>query len=142
MGDLISSVLGDAELIWVDSESSINDCARLMVEKRIGAVVVKDASEKVLGLISERDVTRKCVGQQLDANQHKAKDIVFTDVTVLDKQEPIEKAMEAVINTRRRHVLVEDNGEVVSIVSIGDLMKHLLKEKSQMIEHLENYIRS
>ena len=142
MGDAISTIMHQGALVSVSDDETISHCVSIMRDKRIGALVVKNNQGDVIGTISERDITRKVVAEARDAKTTKAADIVYTDVTILDKSEPIEKAMEAIINTKRRHVLIEDEGQVVSIISIGDLMKQVLMEKNQMIEHLENYIRS
>jgi CBS domain-containing protein len=143
MAHLISSILVKRELIFVHPDLDIQECVKIMNQNRIGAVVVKDEEQDlILGIISERDITRKLVAQNLDPLTTKASDIVYSQVSILSCHEPIEEAMKTINNTRRRHVLIEDEGRVISILSIGDLMKHVLNEKEQVIEHLENYIYS
>jgi len=141
MSELISSLLANKELVMVQSNVSVYEVANLMASNRIGAIIVKD-EDSLLGLISERDITRKVVSQGVDLHATKAYDILFSDVTILSPHETLEKAMQVITNTRRRHVLIEDKGEIISILSIGDLMKHLLDEKSNTIEHLQQYIYS
>jgi CBS domain-containing protein len=143
MAHLISSILDKREIVFVHPDASVQDCVKLMADNGIGAVVVKDEEQqRILGIISERDITRKVVRMGLDPLHTSAQDIVHSEVTILDCHQPIEKAMAAITHTRRRHVLVKDGSDVISIVSIGDLMKHVLEEKSIIIEHLENYIYS
>ena len=143
MAHLISSILDKREIVFVHPDASIRDVVRIMVDNQIGAVVVKDEEQaRILGIISERDIIRKVVKMGLDPIHTRAQDVVYSNVTILESHQPIESAMAAITHTRRRHVLIQDDNEVVSILSIGDLMKHVLEEKSIIIEHLENYIYS
>lgn len=141
MASLISSLLTNRELIYTQSNVSVRQIVELMASNKIGAVIVQD-EDALVGIISERDIVRKVVNQGLNPDATTAADIVYSDVTILDKNEPVSKAMQVVTDTRRRHVLVSSNGEVVDIVSIGDLMLNVLSEQSNTIEQLENYIYS
>lgn len=141
MAHLIAGIIEDRELIHIQSTVVVRQAVELMASKYIGALVIKD-EDTVLGIVSERDIARQVVAKGLDADIITVADIVHADATVLDKNEVIETAMRAISNTKRRHILVSDNGEVINIVSIGDLMLHVLEEKTETIKHLENYIYS
>ena len=143
MAHLISSILKDKEFISVNSITSVKECAELMAMHKIGSLPVKDShTDQIIGIISERDMTRNLVAKGLNADTLNAVDIAYTDFNLLDSHESIEKAMTTITETKRRHLLITEGGKVVSILSIGDLMKHVLEEKLIVIEQLENYINS
>ncbi|HAU2083525.1 TPA: CBS domain-containing protein, partial [Legionella pneumophila] len=72
----------------------------------------------------------------------KVSDVVYTNVTILSPHDSVEKAMQVITETKRRHVLIQEEGELLAIFSIGDLLYHVLEDKLRVIEHLENYIHS
>lgn len=141
MAELISSILPHPRrpIAFVEPQVSVCDCVNLMTEKDIGALVVRD-NDALLGIVSERDIVRSCLNKNLSPDQVTAADIVYKEVTVLAVNDTVEKAMEVITQTKRRHVLVKDKDELVAIISIGDVLFHLLEGKSRVIEHLENYI--
>ncbi|VEG89644.1 CBS domain-containing protein [Legionella spiritensis] len=143
MAHLIYSVLSNPrrEVVSVDSQTSVSKCVAIMTEKDIGALVVRDG-DKIIGIVSEREVLRSCLFKKLPVTKTKAEDIAYKDVSVLSINDPIEKAMEIITKTKRRHVLVMDKGQLVAVLSIGDVLYHLLEDKKRVIEHLENYIRT
>jgi len=141
MAYLIYSILPNPRrpIVYIDPDTSVTDCVKKMNDDNIGALVVPNETD-LPGMLTERDLVRSCLLKGLDPNTATAKDIAFQDVSVLNINETVEKAMETITNTRRRHVLISDNGELVAIVSIGDVLLHLLEDKAQVIKHLENYI--
>ncbi|HAU2046321.1 TPA: CBS domain-containing protein, partial [Legionella pneumophila] len=72
----------------------------------------------------------------------KVSDVVYNNVTILSPHDSVEKAMQVITETKRRHVLIQEEGELLAILSIGDLLYHVLEDKLRVIEHLENYIHS
>ena len=129
----------DHHFITVAHDQAVDSCIQLMNDKDIGALVVTKAGA-VLGLISERDIVRRLYGHSLDPRQTLAEDIVYRDVSILKASDSIEQVMAVISKTKRRHVLIQQNGEVNQIISIGDVMKYLLDEKGFIIEQLEKYI--
>lgn len=143
MAQLIYSVLPNPRrsIVYITPRFSVFDCVKLMTDQDIGALVVHDGT-KLLGMVSERDIVRSCLKKGLDPHKAKASDIAYTDVSILNINDPVEKAMETITRTKRRHILVEDKNELIALLSIGDLLFHLLEDKTRVIEHLENYIHS
>jgi CBS domain-containing protein len=142
MAHLIYSVLHQPRrpIVYVNPEATVAQCVDKMNKEDIGALVVRD--EDIIGMVTERDVIRSCLHRRLDPQKATAADIVFTAVSVLNLFDPVEKAMEIITKTKRRHVLVAEHGELVAILSIGDLLFHLLEDKTRVIEQLENYIHT
>lgn len=141
MAYLIYSILPDPRrpVVYVDPDLSVADCVKKMCDDNIGALVVRNGAD-LIGMVSERDLVRSCLLQGLDPGKTTAGDIAFRDFSVLSINDTVEKAMETITHTRRRHVLVSDNGELVAILSIGDVLLHLLEDKTRVINHLEKYI--
>lgn len=145
MADLIHSVLPmpRREIAYIHPDESIKKCIDLMTTLDIGALVVVDKNKQLLGIVSERDIIRTCLHQCVNLETGKVADVVYKNVTILSPNDVVEKAMQVMTNTKRRHVLIRDeNGEFIAILSIGDLLYHILEDKSRIIEHLENYIHS
>ncbi|KGP63669.1 hypothetical protein EP47_03350 [Legionella norrlandica] len=144
MAHLIHSVLPipPRKIVFIHPEDSVRKCINLMVENDIGALVVADSDANLIGIVSERDILRSCFYKSIDLETAKALDVVYTKVTILSPHDAVEKAMQAITETKRRHVLIQENGELLAILSIGDLLYHLLEDKMRVIEHLENYIHT
>ncbi|MGC1181703.1 CBS domain-containing protein [Legionella sp.] len=145
MADLIHNVLPRPrrEIVYIHPEESIRKCIDLMNDLDIGALVVVDKHNKLIGMVSERDIVRSCLHQCVNMSTGKAADVVYKEVTILSPNDVVEKAMQAMTETKRRHILIRDeNNEFIAILSIGDLLFHLLEDKARMIEHLENYIQT
>lgn len=128
-------------IVFINPDVTVNECVKIMINKDIGALVVRD-DQNIVGLVSERDIIRSCLNQCLDPNTTTAKQVAYSNVSTLDLFDPIERAMEVITQTKRRHVLITEQGELVAILSIGDLLFHLLEDKTRVIEQLENYIHT
>lgn len=145
MADLIHSVLPmpRRNIVYIHSNDSVKKCINMMNDLDIGALVVVDNNNNLVGMVSERDIVRSCLHQCVDLDTAKVSDVLYKEVTILSPHDLIETAMEAMTATKRRHVLIRDeNNEFVAIISIGDLLYHLLDNKSRVIEQLENYIHT
>ncbi len=144
MAHLIHNVLPmpRRKIVYIRPDDSVKKCIDLMAENDIGALVVIDKNKQLIGLVSERDIVRACLHSSLDLETTKATDIAYTEVTILSSHDVVEKAMQAMTATKRRHILIRDTDEFIAIISIGDLLYHLLDDKSRVIEQLENYIHT
>jgi CBS domain-containing protein len=143
MAQLIHSVLPTPprKIVYIAPEDTVKHCIDLMVKHDIGALVVVDNKKQLIGLVSERDIVRACVYEEFDLETAKAKDIAYTAVTILSPHDAIEKAMQVITDTKRRHVLIREHDQFIAILSIGDLLYHLLEDEARTIAHLEHYIR-
>lgn len=145
MADLIHNALHMPKraIIFIHPEDSVKKCINLMTEMDIGALVVVDNNQQLIGIVSERDIVRSCLHKCVNLETAKVADVVHHEITILSPNDHIEKAMQAITATKRRHVLIRDeNNDLVAILSIGDLLYHLLEDKSRVIEQLENYIHT
>ncbi|MBA2655644.1 MAG: CBS domain-containing protein [Tatlockia sp.] len=128
-------------LVCVPSVVSLSQCIDMMIKQDIGALVVRDG-ETTLGILSERDIVRSCLHPDFDIYKSTAGDVAYTDFSILNIDDPLEEAMEVITTTKRRHILVAEKGELVAILSIGDILFYVLEDKTRVIEQLENYIHT
>lgn len=124
-------------IVFTEPGSTVIECVNIMANHNIGAVVLRDN----YNIVSERDIIRSCVQRGLNPNTTTAAEIAYAAVNILNLYDTVEKAMEVITKTKRRHILIEEGGEIVSVLSIGDLLFHILDDKTRVIEHLEKYIR-
>lgn len=145
MADLIHNVLPEPrrKVLSIHPEDTIRNCIDLMIKNDVGALIVLDKQDNLLGMVSERDIVRSCMHQCANLETGKVADVLFKEVTILNSNDVVEKAMQAMTETKRRHVLIRDgSGGIIAILSIGDLLYHLLEDRARTIEHLENYIHT
>ncbi|WP_392536776.1 CBS domain-containing protein [Legionella sp. 227] len=145
MADLIHNALPmpRRKIIYIHPEDSVKKSIDMMTEYDIGALVVVDNDNQLIGIVSERDIVRSCLHKCINLEKGKVSDVVNKDITILSTNDVVEKAMQAMTATKRRHVLVRDESdELIAILSIGDVLYHLLEDKARVIEQLENYIHT
>ncbi len=120
-------------------DQTIREAIALLVGKRIGALMVVDDTGKVLGLLSERDIIREAARNE-DLFGQPVSGIMTTDVIVARPGDDL-KAVEKTMTERRfRHLPIMDHGELVGIVSIGDVVKAALDEYEGEIETLQTRV--
>lgn len=126
--------------IWhISPSDSVLDAIKLMAEKKIGALLVME-NNKLNGVFSERDYARKVVLKGKSSGETSVKDIMTAEVIVTNPKETVEKCMEMMTEKRIRHLPVVEDGKVVGVLSIGDLVKAIIAEQQYKIDQLESYI--
>ena len=112
---------------------------RLMADHYIGALLVMRGDELV-GIVSERDYARKIILQNRASSETPVRDIMSSPVVTVRPSDTTDTCMRICTERRVRHLPVVEGGKVVGVVSIGDLVKSVISEQSQEIEHLQRYI--
>lgn len=125
----------------VTSGSTIAAAADLLTSKKIGAVVVVD-DNKVVGILSERDVVRHLGTDWNALAKRPVSDIMTKNVISVSRFATISDVMERMTEKRIRHMPIVENGELVGIVSIGDVVKRKIEETEQEATALKEYIAS
>ena len=126
--------------VWsVTPETTVIDALKLMAEKNIGAVLVLD-EDRVAGVLSERDYARKVILQGRTSQDTTAREIMSERVVGVEPQQTVEECMALMTDKRIRHLPVVEGGEVIGVVSIGDIVKNIISEQEFLIEQLEHYI--
>jgi len=127
-------------LVWsVDLGSTVFDALSLMAEKEIGALVVLDEA-RVAGIISERDYARKVILHGRASPTTRVEEIMTSHVAYTHLDQSIEECMAIITDKRIRHLPVLQDGKLIGIISIGDLVKAIIADQKFMIEQLERYI--
>lgn len=126
--------------VWtINPDTLVFDALKAMADRNVGALVVLDGAE-VAGILSERDYARKVILHGKSSRELKAREIMSTNVYFVSPQENIEECMAVFTNKRVRHLPVLQDGELIGIISIGDVVKAVIAEQEYTIKHLENYI--
>jgi CBS domain-containing protein len=126
--------------VWsIGPDESVYDAMKLMAEKGVGALLVMEGA-KVVGVISERDYARKVILQGRASRTTRVREIMTVQVLYADPDQNIEECMALMTEKRVRHLPVMDKGQVVGVISIGDLVKSIITEQKFIIEQLERYI--
>lgn len=128
------------EVHSISPDAAVIDAIRLMAEKGIGALVVLEAGGRLAGMVSERDYARKIVLDGRSSKETPVRDIMSTDVVTVGPDEVAPACMQLVTERRVRHLPVVVDGEVVGLVSIGDLVKAVIEEQQYELEQLQRYI--
>lgn len=112
---------------------------RLMADHYIGALLVMRGDELV-GIVSERDYARKIILQNRASADTPVREIMSSPVVTVQPGDSTDTCMRICTERRVRHLPVVEGGKVVGVLSIGDLVKSVISEQSQQIEHLQRYI--
>ena len=135
--DILESAGGE---IWsVRSEQSVLDAIRLMAEKGIGAVLVIDEG-RLSGIFSERDYARKVILEDRASHNTPVSDIMTRDPVTTTRAASVAECLSLMTDKRFRHLPVVEDGRVLGIISIGDLVKMVIAEQQYTIDQLEHYI--
>ena len=132
-----------AKQLWtISPESSVLDALKLMAEKEIGALMVVDKKDKVVGIITERDYARKIILMGKTSMKTSVKEIMTPSnkMYTVKPDTPVEDCMVLMTGKHIRHVPVFDGGKFVGLISIGDVVKSTISQKDILIDHLSDYI--
>src|SRR5437763_12979032 len=127
------------ETFTISPDATVYDAVALMAEKNIGALLVTQ-NERPVGMISERDYTRKVMLRGKRCRETLVSEIMSSELTVVSPREPVENCLRMMTDKRIRHLPVVEGDTLRGIVSIGDLVKWVIASQSATIAHLENYI--
>lgn len=130
-----------AEVIAIGPDAPVIDAIRVMAERRIGSLLVMEGP-KMVGIVSERDYARKVVLQGRSSKDTPVRDIMTSEVQTVAPGDSTDLCMELVTNSRIRHLPVMEDGAVIGVLSIGDLVKAVIEMQKQDIDHLKQYIAS
>ncbi|CUW38851.1 Protein of unknown function(Aldolase-type TIM barrel,16-130) [Magnetospirillum sp. XM-1] len=129
-----------AGIISVTPDASVGDAARLLAQHKIGAVLVMNG-DRVAGILSERDIVRGLADAVDVCITAKVRDLMTAEVFVCHEDDTVERLMEIMTAKRIRHLPVVDaNGDVAGMVTIGDVVKSRLDETKMEAESLRDYV--
>ena len=120
--------------------SSVADAARLLAERRFGAVVVSDNGERALGILSERDIVRELGRRGPECLSDRVEELMTRNIIVCSHEDDAQDVLEQMTNGRFRHMPVVRDGRMVGIISIGDVVAARLSELKMERDALEGMI--
>jgi len=127
------------EIHSVSPDATVYDAIALMAEKNIGALLVIDGGQ-LAGILSERDYTRKVMLRGKRSRETQVREIMSTQLTTVDPKETVDDCLRSMTEKRVRHLPVVSNGEIRGVISIGDLVKHVISVQGAALDQLERYI--
>jgi CBS domain-containing protein len=127
-------------VISISPSATLHEAAALLLEFRIGALIVLDQHDSIVGILSERDIVTTIAIQGADALSTSVRQAMSTDVVICSQEETLEQLMTLMTEHRIRHLPVVDAGALVGVISIGDVVKHRISEVTEESKALSDYI--
>ncbi len=131
---------GEQPVASVPPTERIAEVAKLLTRRRIGAVLVMDAAEQLLGIVSERDIVRCIATHGAEALDKTAAQLMTREVRTADPAMTVERAMAVMSDGRFRHLPVVANGRLLGVVSIGDIVTARMRDQDQQVDTLKAYV--
>ncbi|WP_298208370.1 CBS domain-containing protein [Acidovorax sp.] len=129
----------DATVHTIAPDALVFDALKLMADKGIGALIVKEGG-RIVGIFTERDYARKIALMGRTSSVTLVRDVMTTAVLFVRPDQTSEQCMQLMSNNRLRHLPVVEGEALVGMISIGDLVKDIISEQKFIIEQLEQYI--
>jgi CBS domain-containing protein len=129
------------EAIAVAPNCPVIDALKMMANENIGSLVVKE-NDKYLGIVTERDYSRKVVLKGKNSTETTVADIMSTDLPVVSPDDTVDHCMELMSDKNIRYMPVFDNDKMVGIISMSDVVKETILAQKETISHLQSYIHS
>jgi IMP dehydrogenase len=128
------------DVAGIAPDKSVFDAMQMMASRNIGALLVLEAGDKLVGIVSERDYARKMYMVEKSAKDVPVTDIMTRQVAYVRPEQTSDECMALITEKRVRHLPVLENNRVIGLISIGDLVKDTVAEQDFIIHQLENYI--
>jgi len=127
------------EIISVTADASVLDAIKIMAERAVGSLLVMQGDE-LLGIVTERDYARKVIVKGRSSESTAVGEIMTAKVRTATPDDTVNNCMTIMTERRIRHLPVVDDGKVIGLISIGDLVQAIISDQQEEIEHLEHYI--
>lgn len=138
----VSSIISSkgSAVVSISAQESVEKLLHLLDRHRIGAVLVLGANGAIAGIVSERDVVRALSARGAGTLALRVADIMVSDIEVCDPDDTIDHVMQVMTERRIRHLPVLQKGQLMGMISIGDVVKNLIDETRHEAEALRQYI--
>ena len=130
------------EVFGIGPDATIIEALGLMAEKNVGAVIVLSDEGELVGILSERDYARKIALKGRTSADTAVSEIMTSSVSTVSPDASVDDCMEMMTEGRFRHLPVVEDGQVVGVISIGDIVKAVIERQRALIGDLERYITS
>lgn len=128
-----------SKVITVEAGASVFDALQRMADNNVGALIVMD-TEKLVGIFSERDYARKVILKNKFSRDTAVREIMTASPILVTPESEVRECMRLMTDHQVRHLPVVDNGNLVGIISIGDVVKWIIEDQADSIQFLEKYI--
>ena len=129
--------------IWtISKDQNVMQALVLMSEKNIGAIIIVDNNDFPVGIFSERDYARKVILKGKNSKDTLLEEVMTKELITVTRNYKIEQCMEIMTEKRIRHLPVLENKKIIGMISIGDVLKIMIKEQKELIDHLQKFITS
>jgi len=127
------------EIFSITPDATVYDAIKLMAERNVGALLVME-NDKLVGIVSERDYSRKVMLRGKTSRTSTVREIMTTELTTAHPRETVEECLRFMTDKRIRHLPVICDGQIRGVISIGDLVKEVISAQSATLEQLRHYI--
>jgi CBS domain-containing protein len=134
------SRISHRKVVTVRPDAALSDAIKKLVDNHIGAVPVYDAREKLVGILSERDVLEWVSRGKADVGGNRVKDIMTQEVLICHPEDNVEDILKILTERGIRHLPVISGNNLVSMLSIRDIIEEMLLECNIRVQHLHDYI--
>lgn len=128
------------KVLSISADASVFDAIKMMADESVGSLVVLDENDGLVGIVTERDYARKVIVKGRSSRDTRVADIMTADVLTTSGDRTVNSCMEIMTEKKLRHLPVVEDGRVIAMVSIGDLVQAIIADQKEEIEHLEQYI--
>jgi CBS domain-containing protein len=132
-------ILNNRQMITADMNTSIRQAVKIMNDNKIGAVVAT-SNNKIVGIYTERDLLKNILDDNFDLDKSKVSDYMTTQLVSAPFDSKVYQLLDIFLGKRFRHILIERNGSYIGILSMGDVIKANLNQKSKELEDLNNIV--
>ena len=130
-----------SHIIKIDGESTVYQALTVMTEHNVSAILIVD-NNNLTGIFTERDYARKVVLKGKSSKEIKLKEVMTPSPIVVNPDDSVDSCMEIMTEKHIRHLPVVASGNLIGMISIGDLVKFVIEDQKQTIIDLESYIKS
>jgi CBS domain-containing protein len=134
--------LKGTDVVTIEPNASVSAAMQQLTTRKIGALVITGADRRVIGILSERDIVHKLAEKGAEVLDHPLSEIMTRKVTTCSQTDTISSVMERMTQGKFRHLPVTDQGRLVGIVSIGDVVNYRLVEMEREQSALRDYIQT
>ena len=126
--------------VWtIEPDATVYEALTIMAKENVGALVVVEG-RRVVGIFSERDYARKVILAERSSKETRIREVMTSRVLCVGLEQTTQECMALMTQQRGRHLPVLEDGRLVGLISIGDVVKSIISEQAFMIERLEDYI--
>ena len=130
------------QIYTISKDQSVRQALILMSEKNIGAIIIVDNNDFPIGIFSERDYARKIILKGKSSKDTLLDEVMTKELITITRDYKIDQCMEIMSEKKIRHLPILEDKKILGVISIGDVLKIMIKEQKDLINHLQKFITS